>query len=267
MPKNSRPSWSKGGRTTSACAARRGRGACRLDLFCRPEDFDQLARDPVLGEEDRGRQPLRPDFRPLPTVWDAVVKRERQLPGQEMSRATRTASTSAARRRVWSANILVVNHALFMSDLAVRAPGRAFLPEYDVAIFDEAHTLEAVAGEHLASKSPAASRVHSDPALQRPHRERAARLSSPARRDRSGAAGRTRRPRDFFDGVAEWQSTRGLGRTAVSGSPCAIADSLGEELRKLATAIGEGEEPVEDDEQKIELTAAAERCDWAWPMS
>ena len=54
-----------------------------------------------------------------------------------------------ARRRVQNAQILVVNHALFFSDLALRRQGRSILPEYDVVIFDEAHTLEAVAGDHL----------------------------------------------------------------------------------------------------------------------
>ena len=54
-----------------------------------------------------------------------------------------------ARRRMRTANILVVNHALFMTDLALRAADAGFLPDYDVAIFDEAHTLEAVAGDHL----------------------------------------------------------------------------------------------------------------------
>ena len=55
----------------------------------------------------------------------------------------------AARRRMTSANLLIVNHALFMTDLALRGRGTSLLPEYDVAIFDEAHTVEAVAAEHL----------------------------------------------------------------------------------------------------------------------
>ena len=54
-----------------------------------------------------------------------------------------------ARRRVQNAQILVVNHALFFSDLALRRSGASILPDYDVVIFDEAHTLEAVAGDHL----------------------------------------------------------------------------------------------------------------------
>jgi len=42
-----------------------------------------------------------------------------------------------------------VNHALFFSDLALRRVGVSLLPDCDVAIFDEAHTVEAVAGDHL----------------------------------------------------------------------------------------------------------------------
>src|SRR5437588_7070713 len=49
------------------------------------------------------------------------------------------------------AQILVVNHALFFLDLFVRGQGRehGILPNYQVAILDEAHTLEDVAAEHL----------------------------------------------------------------------------------------------------------------------
>ena len=53
------------------------------------------------------------------------------------------------RRRVQHAQILVVNHALLFSDLALRRAGVSILPDYDVVILDEAHTVEAVAGDHL----------------------------------------------------------------------------------------------------------------------
>jgi ATP-dependent DNA helicase DinG len=54
-----------------------------------------------------------------------------------------------ARKRAQNAQVLVVNHALFFSDLALRRAGVSILPDYDAVIFDEAHTLEAVAGDHL----------------------------------------------------------------------------------------------------------------------
>jgi ATP-dependent DNA helicase DinG len=46
-------------------------------------------------------------------------------------------------------NILIVNHALFFSDLALRMAGVNYLPKYDLAVLDEAHTVEDVAGEHF----------------------------------------------------------------------------------------------------------------------
>src|SRR4029078_4305966 len=56
-----------------------------------------------------------------------------------------------ARKAVHKANVLIVNHALFFSDLMIRAVtgDNAILPKYKVVIFDEAHGLEDVAAEHL----------------------------------------------------------------------------------------------------------------------
>ena len=51
------------------------------------------------------------------------------------------------RRRAMDANLFVVNHALFLSDLAIRRedPESTILPAYDFVIFDEAHHLEDIA--------------------------------------------------------------------------------------------------------------------------
>jgi ATP-dependent DNA helicase DinG len=52
-----------------------------------------------------------------------------------------------------SGNILVVNHALFFSDLALRAAGVTYLPKYDHVVFDEAHTIEDVAAQHFGLRA------------------------------------------------------------------------------------------------------------------
>lgn len=54
-----------------------------------------------------------------------------------------------ARRRAQHAQLLIVNHALFFSDLALRREGVSMLPDYDAVILDECHTIEAAAGDHL----------------------------------------------------------------------------------------------------------------------
>ncbi len=51
-----------------------------------------------------------------------------------------------ARDRAAGAHLVIVNHALLMSDLAT---GRALIPDYDVLIIDEAQHLEEVATSHL----------------------------------------------------------------------------------------------------------------------
>ena len=61
------------------------------------------------------------------------------------------------------AHLLVVNHHLYFSDLSLRDDHAAILPAHDVVVFDEAHTLEDVATDHLgASVSEAQVRYYLD---------------------------------------------------------------------------------------------------------
>ena len=54
-----------------------------------------------------------------------------------------------ARKKMQNAHVLVVNHSLFFSELALRADGAALLPSYGYVVFDEAHQMEQVASSHL----------------------------------------------------------------------------------------------------------------------
>ncbi len=54
-----------------------------------------------------------------------------------------------ARRRAETADLLIVNHALLIADLLLRRENASVLPDHDLVIIDEAHTLEAVASDQL----------------------------------------------------------------------------------------------------------------------
>ena len=87
-------------------------------------------------------------FQPLGQVWDEVASDS----GNCMGRRCPTYNKCfyyKDRRRAQHAQILVVNHALLFSDIALRRAGVSILPDYDVVILDEAHTVEAVASDHL----------------------------------------------------------------------------------------------------------------------
>ncbi len=66
----------------------------------------------------------------------------------------------SARRRMENADLLICNHALFFSDLALRSKGAGFLPAYDHVIFDEAHHLEDVASGHFGIRVSEARARH-----------------------------------------------------------------------------------------------------------
>jgi ATP-dependent DNA helicase DinG len=86
--------------------------------------------------------------RPSPAVWDEVASDSGNCMGRRCPMHDKC-FYYRARRRVQNAQILVVNHALFFSDLALRAEGASLLPNYDAVVFDECHTLESVASDHL----------------------------------------------------------------------------------------------------------------------
>ena len=87
-------------------------------------------------------------FQPFGQVWDEVASDS----GNCMGRRCPTYNQCfyyKDRRRMQHAQILVVNHALLFSDIALRRAGVSILPDYDVVILDEAHTVESVASDHL----------------------------------------------------------------------------------------------------------------------
>jgi ATP-dependent DNA helicase DinG len=85
---------------------------------------------------------------PDPAVWDRVRAEQGNCLGKKCH-FYEPCFWQAAKRRMSSGTILVVNHALFFSDLALRMAGVNYLPKYDAVILDEAHTVEDVAGKHF----------------------------------------------------------------------------------------------------------------------
>src|SRR4051812_45876159 len=88
---------------------------------------------------------------PEPEVWDKVCAEHGNCLGKKCEFYDKC-FWQASKRRMQSGNILVVNHALLFSDLALRMAGVNYLPKYDLLILDEAHTIEDVAGEHFGLK-------------------------------------------------------------------------------------------------------------------
>jgi ATP-dependent DNA helicase DinG len=83
-------------------------------------------------------------------VWDKVQSDSGNCMGKKCPNHGQC-FYQAARAQLEDANLMVCNHALFFSDLALRVQDAGFLPAYQHAIFDEGHNVEEVASEHFGA--------------------------------------------------------------------------------------------------------------------
>jgi ATP-dependent DNA helicase DinG len=92
----------------------------------------------------------RASLKQLPTadVWDHARSDAHNCMGRKCPTFDQC-FYQAARRRMENGDLLVCNHALFFSDLALRRHGVGLLPPHDHVIIDEAHAIEEVAAQHF----------------------------------------------------------------------------------------------------------------------
>ena len=196
--------------------------------------------------------------RPLPLVWDEVQSEHGNCLGKKCP-TYNDCFYYKSRRRVWNADLLVVNHALFFSDLALRREGASILPDYDVVIFDEAHTMEAVAGDHLGLS---VSNGQVQYLLNKLYNDRTNRglLIHHKLTECQQAVARLRYQQDeFFTAVQMWQHQH-CTQNGRFREPPRISNELSPSLKHLAASISEFAAKLETDEERIELTAASDRC-------
>lgn len=96
------------------------------------------------GEGSLAELPRQPSW----NVWDKVCAEHGNCLGRRC-KYYEPCFYQASRRRISHGQILICNHAMFFSDLALRGAGASILPNYDFAILDEGHTVESVASDHF----------------------------------------------------------------------------------------------------------------------
>src|SRR6267142_5161800 len=156
--------------------------------------------------------------------------------------------------------ILIVNHALFFSDLALRAAGINYLPKYDAVILDEAHTVEDVAGEHFGLKVSEGGLRYQLRNLFDPKRGKGllsthGSYARDAMEDIEELSGRIDR---FFSRVVRWQQTNGRSNGRVN-QPNWIENDISPKLRDLSLHIKAMLTHIDAEEELSELTAQAEK--------
>ena len=223
------------------------------------DDAEQAQLDAVASWAEHTSDGSLADlpFAPLDAVWDEVASDSGNCMGRACPLHQRC-HYYAARRRMARAQVLVVNHALFFSDLALRRAGAGLLPPYDVVVFDEAHMVESVASDHLGVgvSSTAVDRVLSKLYNERTHRGLLVHYGLDALR--TTVLRCRRHAEDFFAAVRASLAARGESPWRVS-APHLVPDTLGDPLRGLSRELRGHGDGIAVEAERHDFYAVADR--------
>ncbi|MEM1108844.1 MAG: helicase C-terminal domain-containing protein [Planctomycetota bacterium] len=203
-----------------------------------------------------------------PNVWNDVQSDSEDCLGKRCPTYNECFYQSA-RRRMMNADILVVNHALFFADLALRAEsdgGYAILPPYDAVVLDEAHTIEDVASDHFGHSVTRFQVGYLLSRLYQAKRHRGVLPSLQGKLDirlfnntvlaleKAYTASE-----NFFDELIVWHQHRG-GSNGRIREPKPISNTLTPLLHELALMLLRVKNALDGEDDRIEVQSYADRA-------
>ncbi|MCB9850955.1 MAG: DEAD/DEAH box helicase [Phycisphaerales bacterium] len=226
-------------------------------LFPDNEQLEQLwqIEDWAYKTTDGSRADL--PVLPRGDVWDRVRSEHGNCMGRRCAYYGKC-HYQHARRRARNAKLLIVNHALFFSDLAVRQSGSGILPDYDFVILDEAHTVEQVAGDHFGISMSDVQIRYLLGGLYNPRTKRGLLAGFHA----DGAMQATLAARDaatrFFDELVAWHDLNGRTNGRLADPP-PVRNGLSNALREVRSKLRTLRSQIEEEEDRFEINAQMER--------
>jgi len=194
---------------------------------------------------------------PRAAIWDRVRSEHGNCKGHRCAYHDRC-FYQRARRRMLHADLLVANHALLLSDLALRQDGVGILPACGLVVIDEAHTFEEAASTHFGT-SITDGQVRF--LLNALYNERTGKglleaCGTKAAIEAVEAARRT--TKGFFTDLRTWQHEHGLENGRLK-QPNPIPDTLTPALSELKERLRSARTRVPDEDDRFELHSYMQR--------
>ncbi len=195
---------------------------------------------------------------PDASTWDAVKSEHGNCKGRKCQHF-RQCFYHRARRRLESADIIVANHALMFSDLALKQKGTSFLPAYKYVIIDEAHNIEHVAEDHFGINLSSWRIEYMINGLfnSRTHKGLLVHLNADTAIDLT--ANVKAASKMFFKKVQDWYE-ESLSQTNGRCEKEFVDDTISAHLKKLRAELVKLARSTEDDDEKFEITRFVDRC-------
>jgi ATP-dependent DNA helicase DinG len=100
--------------------------------------IEQWAQDSLEHRDGADGSAATLPVLPDPSIWDLVNAEQGNCLGKKCE-FYESCFWQAAKRRMGGGNLLIVNHALFFSDLALRSAGVNYLPKYELVAVSYTH--------------------------------------------------------------------------------------------------------------------------------
>jgi ATP-dependent DNA helicase DinG len=235
-------------------------------LFSSAEQIDQLmALSQWASETEQGtRQEL--DFRVDGGVWSRVRAEAGACAGRKC-RQFEHCHFQRARGLMRKANLLVVNHSMLFSDLALRH-GRdgdeggpaELLGAYDLLVLDEAHTAEQAASDHFGDSVSSASVMSMVRELYNERNDRGVLALTDDAKAIAAARAAGAAAASFFDALGA-PHVSGVASNGRISRPNVVVNDLTPALLDLAGHVGRVGRAIDDDQARLELVGYQRRIE------
>jgi len=230
------------------------------DLLLNPVDQRELTQ--VLRWEKGTKTGIRSDLerRRRIGVWEKICREPDLCLGKDCPYVERC-YYEKARRRLFGANIIVVNHHLFFANLATNG---MLLPRYQAVVFDEAHSLEEVATSYFGIRLTNFQLDYLLNSIHNPRAEaglinRLGKVKEDTRERIQTITEETRAAADLFFGEILHRCGPKPRAIRTKGKNL-FTNRLSGPLNRLATALKDMGKGINDQERAIEVSALADRC-------
>ena len=198
----------------------------------------------------------------MPQVWDEVRSDSSNCMGRNCPRH-KECHYYAARKRLQNADVLIVNHALFFSDLSLRRMGVNILPDYHTVILDEAHTVQDVASDHMGIGVTLRQVEYTLSKLYNERTNKGLLVHHNMGQQQHMVVRCRHLADDFFNSIMVWADQNGPSKGRSTNirvrKPSIVANPLSDPMKDLSKEIVEFAESVDKPADKQDLLSAADR--------
>ena len=224
------------------------------DLFADEYEMRQFAKIVAWSYRTEDGSLYDLDEDPDPKVWDMVSANTESCLGK-VCPYRKQCFFQKAREKMQEARLLITNHHLFFSNLAMQEEQKSILPEYDVLVFDEAHSIENVATEHLGASVSNVSVKYLMDLLFNIKKQKGFLLTIGDQESMECVEAVRRRSDSFFKDIKKYFEDRrfnGISESMRIKRPNFVDNSLLTPLQKLGESLVNAKKNARNKEDEIE---------------